>query len=71
MSKPTAVLFCPGRGSYGRDQLGFIARTLKPGPVANALAASDELRKDQGRPTVSELDAATKFRPGTQKTPPS
>ena len=64
MSKPTAVLFCPGRGSYGRESLGTIARTLQPGPVADALAASDQARRSQDRPTVSELDQAPRFRPG-------
>ena len=39
MSLPTAVLLCPGRGSYGRDELGSIARWLQPGAVADALAS--------------------------------
>lgn len=62
--QPVAVLFCPGRGSYGKDELGFLRRTLQPGPVADALAASDEWRRSQQKPAVSELDAADKFRPG-------
>src|SRR5690606_10089902 len=41
MSKPTAVLFCPGRGSYTKDELGFVGRTVQSGPVTDALAASD------------------------------
>lgn len=64
MTKPTAVLFCPGRGSYGKDELGFVRRTLRAGPVADALAASDDWRRQQGRPTVTEIDGAEKFRPG-------
>ncbi|MFN3243254.1 MAG: ACP S-malonyltransferase [Planctomycetota bacterium] len=63
MSKPTAVLFCPGRGSYTKDELGFVGRTLRPGPVADALAASDRARREQGRPTLTEVDGAEKFRP--------
>lgn len=64
-TRPTAVLFCPGRGSYARDELGCIGRTLRPGgPVAEALAAADDARSREDRPTVSELDAAEKFRPG-------
>jgi acyl transferase domain-containing protein len=62
--KPTAVLFCPGRGAYGRDELGFLARTLQPGPVAAALQACDEQRQAQGRPALSALDGAAAFRPG-------
>lgn len=62
--KPTAVLFCPGRGAYGRDELGFLARTLQPGPVAAALQACDAERQAQGRPALSALDKAEAFRPG-------
>jgi acyl transferase domain-containing protein len=64
VSLPTAVLFCPGRGSYGRDELGFIGRTLQPGPVADALAEADAWRRSQQRPAIAELDALDKFRPG-------
>ena len=56
MSKPTAVLFCPGRGSYGKPELGFLQRTLQQGPVSDALDASDAWRKEQGRPTIREID---------------
>ncbi|MEZ5966659.1 MAG: ACP S-malonyltransferase [Planctomycetota bacterium] len=61
--KPIAVLVCPGRGSYGKDELGSIARNLRPGPVAEALARADAVRRAQGLPTVSELDGAPAFRP--------
>ncbi len=64
MTKPTAVLFCPGRGSYGKDDLGFIGRTLRPGPVADALRACDEWRRSQNREALSAIDGAEKFRPG-------
>ncbi len=63
-SLPTAVLLCPGRGSYAKPELGWIGRTLQPGPVAEALAASDAWRSQQGRPTIREIDAAPAFRPG-------
>ncbi|MBK8095486.1 MAG: ACP S-malonyltransferase [Planctomycetes bacterium] len=64
MSQKTAVLLCPGRGSYGKDELGTIGRLLAPGPLAEALAASDDWRRSQGKPRIGELDAADKFRPG-------
>lgn len=64
MTKPTAVLLCPGRGSYTKDELGFVGRTLRAGPVAEALAACDAWRQSLGRPTLSEIDGADKFRPG-------
>lgn len=62
---PTAVLFCPGRGSYGRDELGSIARWLQPGPLAETLDRADDERRRQGRPTIRELDGAERFKPGT------
>lgn len=64
MSRPTAVLLCPGRGAYGKDELGFVGRTLRPGPVTEALDAGDDWRRSQGRPTLRELDGAPAFRPG-------
>lgn len=63
-AKKTAVLLCPGRGSYTKDELGFLARTVRPGPIADALAACDDWRRSQGRPTLTEIDGAEKFRPG-------
>jgi acyl transferase domain-containing protein len=64
VKKPTAVLLCPGRGSYTKDELGFLKRTVRPGPVADALAACDDWRRSQGRQPLSEIDGAEKFRPG-------
>lgn len=64
MKRRTAVLFCPGRGSYGKEELGWIGRTLRPGPVAEALAACDDWRRGQSRQPLSEIDGADKYRPG-------
>ncbi|MCA8974443.1 MAG: ACP S-malonyltransferase, partial [Planctomycetes bacterium] len=64
MTRPTAVLLCPGRGSYAREELGFLGRTVRPGPIAEALADCDAARAAAGRPTLSAIDAAEKFRPG-------
>lgn len=62
--RPTAVLLCPGRGSYGKPELGSITRYLRPdGPVAEALAEADRLRAAAGQPTITELDTAGQFRP--------
>lgn len=58
-----AVLLCPGRGAYGRDELGFLRKHLRPGAVADALAEADAERRAAGRPTITELDAADSFRP--------
>lgn len=64
MSGPVHALICPGRGSYGKGELGSIARWLRPGPVADALDLADEARRQAGKPTVRELDGAERFRPG-------
>lgn len=63
MSERIALLLCPGRGAYGREELGFLHRHLRPGPVADALAAADAERRAAQRPTISELDAAPSFKP--------
>jgi len=67
--RPSAVLFCPGRGSYGRTELGCIVRWLDadlPGlsDVRDTLDLADRARRDAGRPTLRELDGADQFRPG-------
>jgi [acyl-carrier-protein] S-malonyltransferase len=50
-----ALVVCPGRGSYGRSQLG----TLKgAGPIIESL---DAFRASLDRPTISELDSAERY----------
>lgn len=50
-----ALVVCPGRGSYGRAQLG----SLPPGdPI---VAGLDRLRIQLGRPAISELDRAPQY----------
>ena len=49
------VVVCPGRGSYGRAQLGSLRAG---GPIVDAL---DAFRRGLGRPAISELDAAAAF----------
>jgi len=52
-----ALVVCPGRGSYGRAQLG----SLRGGhPI---VAALDRFRAALGRPTLSELDGAAAYAP--------
>jgi [acyl-carrier-protein] S-malonyltransferase len=50
-----ALLVCPGRGSYGRAQLGSL-------PAGDPIiAALDRFRARLGRPTLSELDRAPEY----------
>jgi acyl transferase domain-containing protein len=52
-----ALVVCPGRGSYGRAQLGSL-------PAGDPIvAALDRFRAGLGRPTVTELDRAPEYAP--------
>lgn len=56
MSTPhRALIVCPGRGSYGRAQLGSL-------PTGDPIIAwLDRFRAAAGRPTLTELDRAERF----------
>ena len=57
MTRLRALIVCPGRGSYGRAQLG----SLPAGdPIVGAL---DRLRGGLGRPAISALDRAAAYTP--------
>jgi acyl transferase domain-containing protein len=52
-----ALVVCPGRGSYGRAQLGSL-------PVGDPIvAALDRYRSELGRPAISALDRAPEYTP--------
>lgn len=54
-----AVLICPGRGTYNKAELGYLARYHgdKPG----LLARFNAIRTAEGQETVTELDGAARF----------
>lgn len=52
--KESAVVIFPGRGTYGRDELGYLAR--HHADKRDFIAGVDRWRKGQGRETVSALD---------------
>jgi len=56
--RKTAVLICPGRGTYNAPELGYISR--HHGAPA-LLGEFDAYRTAQGQETVSALDGAEKF----------
>jgi len=57
MTRLRALVVCPGRGSYGRAQLGGL-------PAGDPIvAALDRFRSRLGRPAISELDRAPEFTP--------
>lgn len=57
-AKLTAVLVCPGRGTYNKDELGYLGRHF-PDPAL--LAAFDAERRERGQDTLSDLDGAERF----------
>lgn len=55
-----AVVICPGRGTYNKAELGYLARHF---PDASLLADFDRHRGKAGQETLSELDGAPRFSP--------
>lgn len=60
MNRARALVVCPGRGSYGRDQLGSLAAITTGTDIVEVC---DRWRLRNGRPTLRELDGAERFRP--------
>lgn len=58
--KQTALVLCPGRGTYGKNELGSIAR-LHGARFGALIADFDAQRREAGQPTLSELDGADRF----------
>ncbi|MCB2066238.1 MAG: ACP S-malonyltransferase [Erythrobacter sp.] len=54
----TAVVICPGRGTYNAAELGYLARHF---PDAGLLAQFDAQRQAAGQDTLTVLDGAGKF----------
>ena len=59
-AKKTALVVAPGRGTYGKGELGSIAR-LHGVRFGDLIANFDAQRRTRGQPTVSELDGADRF----------
>lgn len=55
-----AIVVAPGRGTYGKAELGSIAR-LHGRTRADLIADFDAQRRERGQPTLSELDGADRF----------
>ncbi|MCA3453859.1 MAG: ACP S-malonyltransferase, partial [Rhodobacter sp.] len=54
----TALLICPGRGTYNAPELGTLARHF---PDAALMARFDTLRAAAGQETLTALDGADRF----------
>ena len=56
----TAVIICPGRGTYNKAELGYLSRHF---PDAGLLARFDAIREDAGQKPLTALDGAARFSP--------
>ena len=54
----TAVVICPGRGTYNKAELGVLGRLF---PDPELLAAFDTSRRAAGQETLSQLDGAARY----------
>lgn len=63
MSRRTAVVVCPGRGTYNRTELGYLERHAQA--YRPFLDWADARRREQGQEPVSALDRAPTFSPAT------
>jgi len=54
----TAVVICPGRGTYNKPELGYLKRHFRDPEL---LAAFDAVRSARGQERVSSLDTAASF----------
>ncbi len=54
----SAVLICPGRGTYNKDELGYLACHF---PDPRLLADFDAARSAAGQETLTALDGASRF----------
>jgi malonyl CoA-acyl carrier protein transacylase len=59
--RQAALIVCPGRGTYGKAELGYLKRFHAD--KGDLIGSFDRLRAERGRPTISELDGAERFSP--------
>jgi malonyl CoA-acyl carrier protein transacylase len=59
--KLAALVVCPGRGTYGKAELGYLGRLH--GDKRELIGTFDRIRSERGQPTISELDGAERFSP--------
>ncbi|MCG8440229.1 MAG: hypothetical protein MI723_00320 [Caulobacterales bacterium] len=59
MARRTALVIAPGRGVYGKDELGYLHR--HHADTLDLLARHDAARQAAGRETIAELDGADRY----------
>ncbi|MEM7173191.1 MAG: ACP S-malonyltransferase [Pseudomonadota bacterium] len=58
-TRKTAVVVCPGRGTYGKGELGYLARHHSH--QKELMQMVDGYRREQDQPTISDLDQAPNY----------
>ena len=61
VEKLSALVVCPGRGTYGKSELGYLKRFHAD--KAELIDSFDQLRARRGQPAISELDGAERYSP--------
>lgn len=59
MSKKRAVVICPGRGTYNKEELGYLSRFHSD--KKDMIEVIDQYRAGQSQPTVTELDSMAAY----------
>ncbi len=62
MNKPAVLAICPGRGTYNREELGYLKR--HHGHQTELLKGFDAQRTERGQLPIRELDASETFTVG-------
>ncbi|GAA5139645.1 ACP S-malonyltransferase [Thalassotalea piscium] len=57
--KQTAVVICPGRGTYNKEELGYLSRFHSD--KTEIISVIDNYRKSQKQPLISELDGQASY----------
>lgn len=66
MTKKSALVICPGRGTYNASELGYLHRHHGNRPTL--LSTLDEVRAEAGQGPITDLDSAAGFKMGTHGT---
>jgi malonyl CoA-acyl carrier protein transacylase len=61
-NRQTTLVIAPGRGTYGKGELGYLAR--HHAQRADIIARFDAVRAGKGQPSLTELDGAERFSNG-------
>lgn len=59
MTKKTAIVICPGRGTYNADELGYLSRHHSD--KQSFVDMIDRIRAEAGQELITEIDRADKF----------